>query len=69
MIPKPARVLLTGASLILGGVFTLNIISSATIGALRFATESKRRGVAVPCRYFGSGKTRHACILHSPGIE
>lgn len=42
MIPKPARVLLTGASLILGGVLTLNIISSATIGALRFATESKR---------------------------
>ncbi|GMN66239.1 hypothetical protein TIFTF001_038077 [Ficus carica] len=62
MIPKPVRALLTGASVILGGVFTLNLISSATIGALRLATESKRRSVAVPCRVC-RGKGFYICKL------
>ena len=32
----------TGAALILGGLLTLNLVSSATVGALRLASEAKR---------------------------
>ena len=42
MIPKPVRALGTGAALILGGILTLNLVSSATVGALRLAAEAKR---------------------------
>ncbi|KAL5547974.1 hypothetical protein UlMin_003205 [Ulmus minor] len=50
MIPKQLRALGAGAALILGGILTLNLVSTATIGALRIATEAKRRKISVPCR-------------------
>jgi hypothetical protein len=42
MIPKPLRTLGTGAAIILGGLITLNLASSATMRALRFTNEAKR---------------------------
>lgn len=42
MIPKPLRTLATGTAVVLGGIFALNLVSSATIGALRLANEAKR---------------------------
>ncbi|CAN6681155.1 unnamed protein product [Malus baccata var. baccata] len=42
MFPKQLRTLGTAAAVLLGGFFTLNLASTATIGALRFAAESKR---------------------------
>lgn len=42
MIPKPLRTLGTGAAIILGGILTLNLASSATIRAIRLANEAKR---------------------------
>lgn len=42
MIPKQLRTLGTGAALILGGLLTLNLASSATIRALRSTNEAKR---------------------------
>jgi hypothetical protein len=42
MIPKQLHTLGTGAALILGGLITLNLASSATIRAIRFTNEAKR---------------------------
>lgn len=42
MVPNQLRTLVTGAGIILGGILTLNVVSSVTIGALRLATEANR---------------------------
>ncbi|TQD90514.1 hypothetical protein C1H46_023952 [Malus baccata] len=42
MFPKQLRTVGTAAAVLLGGFLTLNLASTATIGALRFAAESKR---------------------------
>ncbi|KAH7546438.1 protein BUNDLE SHEATH DEFECTIVE 2, chloroplastic [Ziziphus jujuba] len=62
MIPKQLRTMATGAAVILGGIFTLNLVSSATIATLRLATEAKRRKVALPCRVC-KGKGFYICRL------
>ncbi|KAF3453659.1 hypothetical protein FNV43_RR04100 [Rhamnella rubrinervis] len=62
MIPKPLRALATGTAVVLGGIFALNLVSSATIGALRLATEAKRRKDALPCRSC-RGKGFYICRL------
>uniref|UniRef100_A0A803QD09 Reverse transcriptase domain-containing protein n=1 Tax=Cannabis sativa TaxID=3483 RepID=A0A803QD09_CANSA len=62
MIPKPVQVLGKGAAIILGGVVTLNLVSSATVGALRAANEAKRKSVAEPCRVC-RGKGFYICKL------
>uniref|UniRef100_A0A7N2R1V1 Uncharacterized protein n=1 Tax=Quercus lobata TaxID=97700 RepID=A0A7N2R1V1_QUELO len=49
MIPKPIRPLATVAAVITGGLITLNLASTATIKVIRFASEAKRRKVALPC--------------------
>ena len=41
MIPKPIRPLATVAAVIPGGLITLNLASTATIKAIRFASEVK----------------------------
>lgn len=48
MIPKQLRTMATGAAAILGGLFILNLASSATIATLRLATEAKRVTVQNP---------------------
>ena len=69
MIPKPLRTLATGTAVVLGGIFALNLVSSATIGALRLATEAKRvkalnfsnyfaTCVAYSSRFCGRGRSR-----------
>ncbi|ONH98267.1 hypothetical protein PRUPE_7G238900 [Prunus persica] len=62
MIPKPLRTLCTVAAALVGGFFTLNLASTATIGALRLATESKRRKIALPCGVC-RGKGFYICKL------
>ncbi|XP_062147938.1 uncharacterized protein LOC133856907 [Alnus glutinosa] len=62
MIPKPLRTLGTGAAIILGGLITLNLASSATMRALRFTNEAKRRKVASPCEHC-KGKGFYICKL------
>ncbi|BBH08460.1 hypothetical protein Prudu_020663, partial [Prunus dulcis] len=62
MIPKPLRTLCTVAAVLVGGFFTLNLASTATIGALRLATESKRRKIALPCGVC-RGKGFYICKL------
>ncbi|XP_062077976.1 protein BUNDLE SHEATH DEFECTIVE 2, chloroplastic isoform X1 [Humulus lupulus] len=62
MIPKPVRALGKGAAVILGGVVTLNLVSSATMGALRAASEAKRKSLSEPCRVC-RGKGFYICNL------
>ncbi|KAG2718711.1 hypothetical protein I3843_03G223600 [Carya illinoinensis] len=62
MIPKPLRTLGTGAAIILGGILTLNLASSATIRAIRLTNEAKRRKIALPCGVC-RGKGFYICKL------
>ncbi|XP_048423380.1 protein BUNDLE SHEATH DEFECTIVE 2, chloroplastic [Pyrus x bretschneideri] len=62
MFPKQLRTVGTAAAVLLGGILTLNLASTATIGALRFAAESKRRRVALPC-VVCRGKGFYICKL------
>ncbi|KAJ7978879.1 Heat shock protein DnaJ, cysteine-rich domain containing protein [Quillaja saponaria] len=54
--------LVTGAAVILGGIFTLNMASTVTLKALQFASEAKRRKIAPPCRVC-RGKGFYICKL------
>ncbi|XP_061345302.1 protein BUNDLE SHEATH DEFECTIVE 2, chloroplastic [Gastrolobium bilobum] len=58
----PLRTLVTGAAVILGGVVTLNLASTATLKALNFASELKRKKIALPCRAC-RGKGFYICKL------
>ncbi|KAL4654007.1 hypothetical protein ACB092_01G347100 [Castanea dentata] len=62
MIPKPIRPLATVAAVITGGLITLNLASTATIKAIRFVSEAKRRKVALPCGVC-RGKGFYICKL------
>lgn len=42
MIPKPLQTVGKAAAVIFAGFLTLNLASTATIGAIRVAVESKR---------------------------
>lgn len=42
MIPKQIRLLGTGAAILLGGLLSLNVVSSVTIGLLRSVSEARR---------------------------
>ncbi|GAV72852.1 hypothetical protein CFOL_v3_16340 [Cephalotus follicularis] len=49
MIPKPLRVLGTGAALIVGGVATLRLVSSFALGAIGAIVEKRQKKFALPC--------------------
>ncbi|XAR60232.1 hypothetical protein NMG60_11033507 [Bertholletia excelsa] len=48
-VPRPLRTLASAAALILGGMFTLSLASSATVRALKAIAEAKRKKFALPC--------------------
>ncbi|KAJ8751601.1 hypothetical protein K2173_016852 [Erythroxylum novogranatense] len=62
MIPKPLRTVAASTAIIVGSLVTLNIASSITIGALRLATEAKRRKLELPCGIC-RGKGFYICKL------
>eukprot|EP00262_Sarcandra_glabra_P016681 TRINITY_DN5510_c0_g1_i1.p1 TRINITY_DN5510_c0_g1~~TRINITY_DN5510_c0_g1_i1.p1 ORF type:complete len:109 (-),score=2.41 TRINITY_DN5510_c0_g1_i1:108-434(-) len=49
-IPRPLRVVATGAAVLFGGMFTLSLASSVTIRTFQAVAEAKRKKVALPCR-------------------
>ncbi|KAI4377734.1 hypothetical protein MLD38_015314 [Melastoma candidum] len=49
MNPKRLRILGTGAVICLGGILSLNLLSSVTLSALRSVTEARRKKLASPC--------------------
>ncbi|XP_059644404.1 uncharacterized protein LOC132286154 [Cornus florida] len=61
-VPQPLRKLATGAAILLGGVFTVSSLSSATIGTLRGFAEAKRKKFALPCGIC-KGKGFYMCKL------
>ncbi|KAF7806361.1 Heat shock protein DnaJ, cysteine-rich domain containing protein [Senna tora] len=62
MNPRPLRTLVTGAAVILGGIVTLNLASTATLKALHLVSENKRKKVALPCMAC-RGKGFYICKL------
>ncbi|PRQ46450.1 putative Heat shock protein DnaJ, cysteine-rich [Rosa chinensis] len=62
MIPKPLQTVGKGAAVIVAGFLTLNLASTATIGAIRFAVESRRKKTALPCGVC-KGKGFYICKL------
>ncbi|KAF5741973.1 hypothetical protein HS088_TW09G00011 [Tripterygium wilfordii] len=62
MIPRPLRIFATGTAIILGGLVVLNVTSAVCVSALRAATESKRRKLALPCMLC-KGKGFYLCKL------
>ncbi|KAL6221736.1 hypothetical protein ACLB2K_002787 [Fragaria x ananassa] len=62
MIPKPLQTVGKAAAVIFAGFLTLNLASTATIGAIRVAVESKRKKTALPCGVC-KGKGFYICKL------
>ncbi|KAI3421375.1 uncharacterized protein J3R85_012409 [Psidium guajava] len=62
MIPNQLRSLAVGAAVILGGIVSLNVVSSITIGMLRSVAETKRKKFALPCMVC-KGKGFYICKL------
>lgn len=62
MIPKQVGFLGATAAIIFGGFVTLNVASTITLGALRAASEAKRKKFAMPCGVC-KGKGFYICKL------
>ncbi|KAK9933657.1 hypothetical protein M0R45_020842 [Rubus argutus] len=62
MIPKPLQTVGKAAAVILGGFLTLNLASTAAMGAIRLAVESRRKKTALPCGVC-KGKGFYICKL------
>ncbi|PSS36235.1 Chaperone protein like [Actinidia chinensis var. chinensis] len=61
-VPPPVRTLASAAAVILGGMLTLSLASSASIRALKAVTEAKRKKFALPCGVC-KGKGFYICKL------
>ncbi|PIA42505.1 hypothetical protein AQUCO_02000158v1 [Aquilegia coerulea] len=61
-IPRQVRVLGTGAAILLGGMFSVSLVSSVTIRTLQAVTEAKRKKYASPCGNC-QGKGFYTCKL------
>ncbi|XP_057494500.1 protein BUNDLE SHEATH DEFECTIVE 2, chloroplastic [Actinidia eriantha] len=61
-VPPAVRTLASAAAVILGGMLTLSLASSASIRALKAVTEAKRKKFALPCGVC-KGKGFYMCKL------
>ncbi|KAL6984870.1 hypothetical protein U1Q18_018250 [Sarracenia purpurea var. burkii] len=61
-VPQPLRTLASAAAVMLGGMLTLSLASSAAIRTLQAITEAKRKKLALPCGVC-KGKGFYSCRL------
>ncbi|KAL0914402.1 hypothetical protein M5K25_014746 [Dendrobium thyrsiflorum] len=61
-IPPPFRAMASAAAILLGGLFTVSLASSAAIRALQSISEAKKRKVAISCTNC-QGKGFYSCKL------
>ncbi|KAF5200331.1 plastid transcriptionally active protein [Thalictrum thalictroides] len=61
-IPRQVRVVGTGAAILLGGMFSVSVVSSVTIRTLQAVAEAKRKKYASPCGNC-RGKGFYTCKL------
>ncbi|XP_028548171.1 uncharacterized protein LOC110105577 [Dendrobium catenatum] len=61
-IPRPFRAMASVAGILLGGLFTVSLASSAAIRALQSISEAKKRKLAISCTNC-QGKGFYSCKL------